>query len=126
MIYELSQRFHFEAAHTLERRIDADASRRVHGHTYHAEVTLRGQPDPQTGMLIDLGEFRLVLAEVAELLDHRLLDDVPGLTQPTLEGLCAFIAERLAGRLPGLAAVTLWRSASGDRCRLLIADPGAM
>jgi len=120
VIYELSQRFHFEAAHTLERNIDADASRRVHGHTYHAEVTLRGQPDPQSSMLMDLGDFRRVLAEVKDLLDHRLLDDVPGLSKPTLEGLCAFIAERLAGRLPGLAAVTLWRSASGDRCRLLV------
>ena len=64
MIYELSQRFHFEAAHTLERRIDTEASRRIHGHTYHVEVTLRGRPDPDSGMLIDLGEFRRVLAVI--------------------------------------------------------------
>jgi 6-pyruvoyltetrahydropterin/6-carboxytetrahydropterin synthase len=119
MIYELSQRFQFEAAHTLERHIDAPPSRRIHGHTYHAEVTLRGLPDAASGMLVDLGEFRRVLAEVAELLDHHLLNEVEGLSKPTLEGLCAFIAERLAGRLPGLAAVTLWR-ASGDRCKLVL------
>ena len=87
MIYELSQRFHFEAAHTLERRIDAEASRRVHGHTYHAEVSLRGQPDERDGMVMDLGEFRRLLGEVRELLDHRLLDEVDGLARPTLEGL---------------------------------------
>jgi 6-pyruvoyltetrahydropterin/6-carboxytetrahydropterin synthase len=120
MLYELSQRFQFEAAHTLEREIDAAPSRRIHGHTYFAEVTLRGLPDPASGMLVDLGEFRRVLAEVAELLDHHLLNEVDGLGKPTLEGLCAFIAERLAGRLPGLAAVTLWR-ASGDRCKLVLA-----
>ena len=45
MIYELSQQFYFEAAHTLEREVDADASRRIHGHTYQAEVTLRGLPE---------------------------------------------------------------------------------
>ncbi len=120
MIYELSQRFDFEAAHTLERSIDAMPSRRVHGHTYHAEVTLRGRPDAATGMLVDLGYFRGVLAEVRELLDHHLLNEVEGLGKPTLEGLCAFIAQRLAGRLPGLSAVAVWR-ASGDRCKLLLA-----
>ena len=120
MIYELSQRFHFEAAHTLERRIDTEASRRIHGHTYHVEVTLRGQPDPDSGMLIDLGEFRRVLAEVRELLDHRFLDEVAELGKPTLEGLCAFIVARLEGRLPGLASVTLHRGASGDSCKLIV------
>ena len=122
MIYELSQRFQFEAAHKLERDIDTQPSRRIHGHTYHAEVTLRGLPDAASGMLVDLGHFRRVLAEVAELLDHHLLNEVEGLSKPTLEGLCAFIAERLNGRLPGLAAVTLWR-ASGDRCKLVL-TPG--
>jgi 6-pyruvoyltetrahydropterin/6-carboxytetrahydropterin synthase len=122
MIYELSQHFTFEAAHTLERTIDAAPSRRIHGHTYHAEVTLRGQPDAASGMLVDLGEFRRALAEVQALLDHHLLDDVEGLGPPTLEGLCGFIAQRLEGRLPGVAAVSVWR-ASGDRCRLVLA-PG--
>jgi len=122
MIYELSQRFHFEAAHTLERRIDAEASRRVHGHTYHAEVSLRGQPDERDGMVMDLGEFRRLLGEVRELLDHRLLDEVDGLARPTLEGLCAFIASRLKDRLPGLARVSLWRSATGDRCTLIVGE----
>ena len=64
MLYELSQRFQFEAAHTLERDIDAEPSRRIHGHTYHAEVTLRGTPDPASGMLMDLGHFRRAIAEV--------------------------------------------------------------
>ena len=122
MVYELSQRFQFEAAHTLERAIDAEASRRIHGHTYHGEVTLRGTPDAQTGMLMDLGQLRRVLAVVHEQLDHRLLDEVPGLTRPTLEGLCAFIAERLREPLPQLLSVKLWR-ASGDSCRLIVQAP---
>ena len=117
MVYELSQRFDFEAAHTLERRIDAAPSKRIHGHTYHAEVTLRGQPDPHTGMLMDLGYFRRVLADVRELLDHHLLNEVEGLAKPTLEGLCAFIAGQLREPLPSLVAVKVWR-ASGDACTL--------
>ena len=119
MVYELAQRFDFEAAHTLDRRIDAAPSKRIHGHTYHAEVTLRGQPDPATGMLMDLGYFRRMLADVRELLDHHLLNEVPGLDTPTLEGLCAFIARQLREPLPQLAAVKVWR-ASGDSCTLWV------
>ena len=119
MVYELSQRFQFEAAHTLERDIEAESSRRIHGHTYHGEITLRGTPDPATGMLMDLGHFRRVIAEVQGLLDHHLLNEVEGLAKPTLEGLCAFIAERLRPQLPQLAAVKVWR-ASGDACKLIV------
>jgi len=119
MVFELSQQFYFEAAHTLVRQIDAAPSKRVHGHTYHAEVTLRGQPDPDTGMLVDLGSFRRVLAEVQQRLDHHLLDEVEGLGKPTLEGLCAFIAKELRGPLPALASVKVWRS-TGDSCRLIL------
>ena len=124
MVYELSQRFDFEAAHTLDRTIEAVPSKRVHGHTYHAEVTLRGQPDPTTGMLMDLGYFRRVLADVRELLDHHLLNEVPGLDKPTLEGLCAFIAAQLRPTLPQMVAVRVWR-ASGDACTLHVARGAA-
>ena len=119
MIYELSQTFHFEAAHSLVRKIDAASSKRIHGHTYHAEVTLRGQPDAASGMLMDLGFFRRELAVVQEMLDHHLLDEVAGLSKPTLEGLCAFIAEKLRPTLPALASVKVWR-ATGDSCRLVL------
>lgn len=119
MIYELSQTFHFEAAHTLIREIDTASSKRIHGHTYHAEVTLRGQPDEGTGMLMDLGFFRRELAVVQALLDHHLLDEVEGLGKPTLEGLCAFIVDKLRAPLPALHSVKVWR-ATGDSCRLVV------
>ena len=38
--FTLSQRFFFDAAHTLQREIEAEGSRRIHGHTYHAEVSV--------------------------------------------------------------------------------------
>lgn len=118
MILELSQRFYFEAAHTLDRQIDAAGSRRVHGHTYHAEVTIRGPRDPQTGMVLDLGWLRREIETLRTQLDHALLDDVPGLGTPTLENLCAFLASRLTPLLPQLARVRVWREASGDSCVL--------
>ena len=118
--YDLSQRFYFEAAHTLRREIEAESSRRIHGHTYEAEVTVRGQPDPTTGMVIDLALLREHIRAVRNLLDHQFLDDVEGLGPPTLENLCAFILERLGHEVKGLAVVSVWRQASGDRCTVAV------
>ena len=116
-VHELSQRFYFEAAHTLRREIEAEGSRRVHGHTYEAEVTVRGTPDAQ-GMVIDLALLRSEIALVRDRLDHHFLDEVADLGIPTLENLCSFIRHHLAPTVPGLCAVMIERRASGDRCAL--------
>jgi 6-pyruvoyltetrahydropterin/6-carboxytetrahydropterin synthase len=123
MVVELSQRFYFEAAHTLRRAPEKgsglrESSLRIHGHTYHAEVTLRGEPSSDTGMLVDLAVLRAALGEVSDALDHRFLDEVAGLGPATLENLCQFIWRALAPQLPQLARVTVERQASGDKCSL--------
>ncbi len=116
--YELSQRFYFEAAHTLRRTIETEGSLRIHGHTYEAEVTVSGYADPKTGMLVDLGYLRQQVARVRELLDHRFLDEIEHLGPATLENLCGFIRNQLKPTLPQLYSVMVERKASGDRCVL--------
>jgi 6-pyruvoyltetrahydropterin/6-carboxytetrahydropterin synthase len=118
MTYEVSQRFFFEAAHSLERDIDTDASRRIHGHTYWAELTIGGSLNPVTGMVEDLGAVRSMIDVVRDRLDHRMLNDVDGLGAPTLENLCAFLWRHfeLEGCTP--RKVTVSREAMGDSCTL--------
>ncbi|MGJ7580714.1 6-carboxytetrahydropterin synthase [Variovorax sp. RHLX14] len=120
--FTISQRFFFDAAHTLRREIEAEGSRRIHGHTYHAEVSVSGVPDAVTGMVIDLGLLRQHLEAVREQLDHHLLDEVPGLGAPTLENLCSFIAGALSGMNPPPTRVRVWRDALGDACVLDLGD----
>ena len=115
-MYEISQRFFFDAAHTLRREIEAEGSRRVHGHTYYAEVFVRGEPDAQTGMVWDLGYVRREVEALREKLDHHFLDEVPELGTPTLENLCTFIWNELKPKVPGLSAVMVERHAIGDKC----------
>jgi 6-pyruvoyltetrahydropterin/6-carboxytetrahydropterin synthase len=116
--FTVSQSTFFDAAHTLRREIEAEGSKRIHGHTYRVEVSVRGQPDPQTGMVIDLGVLRQRLSEVRDQLDHHLLDEVPGLSIPTLENIAAFIASALNDIRPPLSAVRVWRDGIGDACLL--------
>ena len=115
-MFEISQRFFFDAAHTLRREIEAEGSRRTHGHTYHAEVFVRGEALSESGMVLDLGYVRREIAEVRARLDHHFLDDIDGLGPATLENLCVFIWNCLQPRIPGLAGVTVERGSLGDKC----------
>jgi 6-pyruvoyltetrahydropterin/6-carboxytetrahydropterin synthase len=118
--FSVSQSMFFDAAHTLRREVEAEPSKRIHGHTYRCEVSVRGLPDVLTGMVIDLGFLRQRLAAVREQLDHHLLDDVVGLGIPTLENLAAFIAQALSDLNPPVSAVRIWRDGIGDGCVLTL------
>jgi len=118
MNYEISQRFFFDAAHSLRRTIEVESSARIHGHTYQAEVALSGRPDPATGMVLDLGLLRVELDRIRAQLDHRLLDEVPDIGVPTLENLCSYIARALAASGLRASRVSVWRDSIGDRCNL--------
>ncbi len=110
---ELSQEFTFDAAHFLE---GAPEYRRMHGHSFYAEVTLRGEPDPQTGFLRDLGEVNRALGEIRETLDHRLLNDIEDLGKPTLENLARYIYVRARATFPEVVRVKLRRPSYGQTC----------
>ncbi|MEN9560329.1 MAG: hypothetical protein RLZZ502_1540 [Pseudomonadota bacterium] len=116
--YTISQQFFFDAAHTLRRQIEAEASRRVHGHTYHAELFVTGEPDSSTGMVQDLGHIRLAIEKIRAQLDHHMLDEVPGLGIPTLENLCAYIAREATAVGIVCSKVKVWRTGMGDACVL--------
>ncbi len=115
-MHELSKQFRFEAAHTLARSIDVEPSRRIHGHSYRAEVTVRGEADAETGMVVDLGLFSRALAEARDGLDHRFLDEVPDLGPATLENLSVWIWKSVSATCPGLSKVTVYRDSEGDAC----------
>jgi len=112
---EITQQFGFDAAHFLEGTGEA-ANRRMHGHSFYAEVTLRGDTDPKTGFLRDFGTVNEVVNEIRENLDHRLLNEVADLGQPTLENLARYIYLRAKARLPEVARVKLSRPSYGQSC----------
>ena len=114
-MWELTKGFGFEAAHTLKGTTLGAGSEEIHGHSFRAEVAVRGKPDPATGMMVDLGKLEQNLADIRKLLDHKLLNNVPGLELPTLEYLAAFIWDRanLAGKL---TRVTVYRDSCNEAC----------
>ena len=79
---------------------------RTHGHNYRLEVTVRGEPDPVSGMVIDLKDLKAILQrEVEARFDHRdLVDDTPYFEKhvATPENFAQLIFDLLAPALAGL------------------------
>ena len=119
-ILKLTQTFFFDAAHTLNRAVnvyDHIKSKNIHGHTYHASISIEGEPN-ENGMVRDFGDIKHAVDAIRYALDHELLDNVPELGIPTLENLCLFIAKRL--KSIGVIEVSVERKALGDKCTLVI------
>jgi 6-pyruvoyltetrahydropterin/6-carboxytetrahydropterin synthase len=115
-MFELSKQFRFDAAHTLDRSIQTESSRRIHGHSYRAEVTVRGLPNPTTGMIVDLGQLESSMAEARDALDHRFLDEINDLGPATMENLSRWIWDRLKPVVANLFKVSVYRDSSGEAC----------
>lgn len=124
-MFELSKQFRFDAAHTLDRSIDTESSRRIHGHSYRAEVTVRGRPDPATGMIIDLGLLERAMEDAHDALDHRFLDEINDLGPATMENLTRWIWQRLHPTIGSLAKVSVFRDSSGEACSYWGEEVGA-
>ena len=114
-MWELTKSFRFEAAHALPGTTLGESSEEIHGHSFRAEVTVRGMPDPTTGMVMDLGVLDRRIGEVRAMLDHKFLNKIEALGQPTLENLSRFIWERVqdTGRV---ARVSVHRDSCNESC----------
>jgi 6-pyruvoyltetrahydropterin/6-carboxytetrahydropterin synthase len=80
---------------------------RVHGHTFRVRLTVSGPIDASTGFVVDFADVQRAFAPVHDALDHRFLNDVPGLGNPTSEQLAVWIWDRVRVGLPSLSAVEI-------------------
>lgn len=107
MELDLDVDFDFAAAHRLP--LYDGPCFRMHGHTYKLRVSLRGTPDPKTGMLMDFEEIRRVVTEhVVGVFDHQVLNDF--IENPTAENVVRWAWDTLQERLKGLREVRLWET----------------
>jgi 6-pyruvoyltetrahydropterin/6-carboxytetrahydropterin synthase len=118
---QLTKRVEFCAAHYYGNPTwSEEKNRRVfgrdgnlHGHNYVLEVTIRGDPSPETGMVMDLKVLKdLIVETVVDRFDHKHLNqDVPYFKEkvPTPENLAVLIWELLDPRLEGRRALLLHR-----------------
>jgi 6-pyruvoyltetrahydropterin/6-carboxytetrahydropterin synthase len=112
---ELIRTFRFEAAHSLPNIPEGHKCRRMHGHSYRVDIHVAGPINPESGWVMDFGEIKAAVEPVIDELDHRMLNEIPGLENCTSERIAVYLWERLGKILPALSAVTVWESDSA-RC----------
>jgi 6-pyruvoyltetrahydropterin/6-carboxytetrahydropterin synthase len=94
MIATVTRTMTFEAAHHLPHVCDGHKCGRVHGHSYRVTVRVRGEVQTrgqEGGMVVDFARIDAVARE----LDHRTLNEIAGLENPTSELLAAWVVHRL-------------------------------
>ena len=110
MIAELTRSYEIDAAHRLPRVPRGHRCGRMHGHGFRIEITVRGKVGSRTGWVLDYADLDRVVRPLVDSLDHRTLNEVPGLENPTSEVLAAWLWARLRKRLRGLREVSVWES----------------
>ncbi len=115
MRIRLAKSFGFEAAHFLPTFPDGHKCRRMHGHSFRIDVVVEGPLDPSRGFLVDYGDLKRAFAPLHDELDHRVLNEVRGLENPTSEMVAVWVWDRLAPVLPLLAEVIVHETCT-SRC----------
>ena len=104
---EIWKAFTLESAHRLPNVPPGHKCARVHGHSFRIEIHVSGPTDRHTGWVQDFADIAALFRPLHEQLDHRYLNDVPGLENPTSEQLARWIWGRLKPALPLLAQVVV-------------------
>lgn len=112
---ELVCDYKFEAAHQLPKVPSGHKCARMHGHSYQVQVNVAGEADPERGWLIDFADVDAVVGPILGELDHRVLNEINGLENPTCELVAKWIWDRVKPRLDILEALTVAETRS-SRC----------
>jgi len=115
-IVELTYTFGFDAAHRFDAFPVDHPNRRMHGHSFQVEIAVRGTPDPRTGFVVEFTLLETACGTLRDTLDHRVLNEIESLEQPSLERLSIWIWDQLAEKVPGLMRVTVRRDSRGQSC----------
>ena len=104
---EIFKTFTLESAHRLPNVPEGHKCARVHGHSFRVELHVSGPVDSRFGWVMDFAGIKQAFEPLFQRLDHRYLNDVPGLENPTSENLARYIWRELKPVLPLLASVVV-------------------
>ena len=104
---EIFKSFRIEAAHRLPNVPAEHKCARLHGHSFVIGIHVEGPVGAENGWVRDFADLGTAMQEVRDALDHRYLNEVPGLENPTSEVLAMWVWRKLQTRLAGLSRVVI-------------------
>jgi 6-pyruvoyltetrahydropterin/6-carboxytetrahydropterin synthase len=104
---EIFKEFTVEAAHWLPNVSPGHKCGRLHGHSFHIAVHACGPLDPHFDWVLDFAEIKTAFKAIEDRIDHRCLNEVEGLENPTSENLARWLWKQLQPALPGLSKIVV-------------------
>lgn len=102
--------FHLQCARRLPGLPESHPCSRLHGHSFRVELTVTGELDAQLGWVMDFAKLDKAWQGIHALLDHRYLNDITGLENPTSENLACWLWNSLQTPLPQLSKISVMES----------------
>lgn len=107
---EIYKDFSFDSAHFLPYVPDGHKCKNMHGHTYKIRVFIKGTPDPKLGWIMDFKELKDKVNPLIDQMDHKLINDIEGLENPTAENITIWFWHHLKPLLSNLSRIELYET----------------
>jgi len=104
---EIFKQFTFDSAHFLPNVPEGHKCKQIHGHTYHMTVYVEGDLKKDFGWVIDFAEVKSVIEPIVKSIDHKLLNDIPGLENPTCEIVTTWLWDKIKPKISILSKIEL-------------------
>jgi 6-pyruvoyltetrahydropterin/6-carboxytetrahydropterin synthase len=104
------RQFTFDSAHFLPYVAEDHKCRQMHGHTYKLTIYMTAEPDEQLGWVMDFADVKKVMTPILDIVDHKTLNNVPGLENPTCELLAKWLWDKIKQEIPILSKIELYET----------------
>jgi len=113
---EIYKVFTFDAAHNLPNLPQSHKCRRLHGHTFKVSIYVKDKIDAKMGWVIDYNDIVGLVNPIIDQLDHRYLNDIEGLENPTSENIGKWLWLKIFPTLPILTKIIVQESPNSGAC----------
>lgn len=104
------KKFHFDAAHYLPNVPEEHKCRALHGHTYQLTIFITDALATKEGWVMDFAIIKQKIKTILAEIDHKLLNEVEGLENPTCEHVTIWLWKKIKTAIPALEKIELYET----------------
>jgi 6-pyruvoyltetrahydropterin/6-carboxytetrahydropterin synthase len=104
---KIFKQFTFDSAHFLPHVPDGHKCKEIHGHTYRLTIFVEGDLEKTLEWVMDFAEMKGVIDPVVKSIDHKLLNNISGLENPTCEIIAVWLWNKIKPSLPLMTKIEL-------------------